>query len=108
MYLQNSHEPKDSYIDVSQNYELQTALRLGYMFLEVFFTAPHGTTSVSYTHLLVPPGITGVWQVSGRSDTTYEERVLMDSWYVHNWSVWIDIVYLLKTVLVVCKAKGAY
>ena len=35
---------------------------------------------------LVPPGITGVWQVSGRSDTTYEERVLMDSWYVHNWS----------------------
>ena len=57
---------------------------------------------------LVPPGITGVWQVSGRSDTTYEERVLMDSWYVHNWSVWIDIVYLLKTVLVVYKAKGAY
>ena len=44
LYLQNSHEPKDSYIDVSQNYELQTALRLGYMFLEVFFTAPHGTT----------------------------------------------------------------
>lgn len=44
LYLQNSHEPKVSYIDVSQNYELQTALRLGYMFLEVFFTAPHGTT----------------------------------------------------------------
>lgn len=57
---------------------------------------------------LVPPGITGVWQVSGRSDTTYEERVLMDSWYVHNWSVWIDIVYLLKTVLAVAKSKGAY
>ncbi|WP_449187809.1 undecaprenyl-phosphate galactose phosphotransferase WbaP [Veillonella sp.] len=57
---------------------------------------------------LVPPGITGVWQVSGRSDTTYEERVLMDSWYVHNWSVWIDIVYLLKTALVVVKLKGAY
>lgn len=44
LYLQNSHEPKVSYIDVSQNYELQTVLRLGYMFLEVFFTAPHGTT----------------------------------------------------------------
>lgn len=44
LYLQNSHEPTDSYIDVFQNYELQTALRLGYMFLEVFFTAPHGTT----------------------------------------------------------------
>ena len=57
---------------------------------------------------LVPPGITGVWQVSGRSDTTYEERVLMDSWYVHNWSVWIDIVYLVKTVFAVVKSKGAY
>ena len=57
---------------------------------------------------LVPPGITGVWQVSGRSDTTYEERVLMDSWCVHNWSVWIDIVYLVKTVLAVLKGKGAY
>ena len=44
LYLQNSLEPMDSYINVSQNYELQTALRLGYMFLEVFFTAPHGTT----------------------------------------------------------------
>lgn len=44
LYLQNSLEPTDSYINISQNYELQTALRLGYMFLEVFFTAPHGTT----------------------------------------------------------------
>ncbi|WP_251454381.1 sugar transferase [Veillonella intestinalis] len=57
---------------------------------------------------LVPPGITGVWQVSGRSDTTYEERVRMDSWYVHNWSVWIDIVYLVKTVKIVLQGKGAY
>ena len=57
---------------------------------------------------LVPPGITGVWQVSGRSDTTYDERVQMDSWYVHNWSVWIDIVYLVKTVLAVVRGKGAY
>ena len=57
---------------------------------------------------LVPPGITGVWQVSGRSDTTYEERVQMDSWYVHNWSVWIDIVYLAKTVTAVILKKGAY
>ena len=57
---------------------------------------------------LVPPGITGVWQVSGRSDTTYDERVRMDSWYVHNWSVWVDIVYLVKTISVVIKRKGAY
>lgn len=57
---------------------------------------------------LVRPGITGVWQVSGRSDTTYDERVQMDSWYVHNWSVWIDIVYLIRTVEAVLKRKGAY
>lgn len=59
-------------------------------------------------YYLVPPGITGMWQVSGRSDTTYDERVAMDSWYVRNWSVWIDIVYLLKTVKVVFERKGAY
>lgn len=57
---------------------------------------------------LVPPGITGMWQVNGRSDTTYEERVSMDSWYVRNWSVWIDIIYLVKTIMVVIKGKGAY
>ncbi len=57
---------------------------------------------------LVPPGITGVWQVSGRSDTTYDERVQMDSWYVHNWSVWIDIVYLIRTFGAVLLRKGAY
>lgn len=57
---------------------------------------------------LVPPGITGMWQVNGRSDTTYEERVQMDSWYVRNWSVWIDMMYLLKTFRVVIAEKGAY
>lgn len=57
---------------------------------------------------LVPPGITGMWQVNGRSDTTYDERVRMDSWYVRNWSVWIDLVYLLKTVKVVVSGRGAY
>ncbi len=61
-----------------------------------------------HDYYLVPPGITGMWQVSGRSDTTYEERVAMDSWYVRNWSVWIDVMYLLKTFKVVIKGKGAY
>ena len=56
----------------------------------------------------MPPGITGMWQVNGRSDTTYEQRVEMDSWYVRNWSVWIDMVYLLKTFKVVLERKGAY
>lgn len=56
----------------------------------------------------VLPGITGMWQVSGRSDTTYPERVAMDTWYVRNWSVWIDIMYLFKTVKAVIAEKGAY
>lgn len=57
---------------------------------------------------LVRPGITGIWQVNGRSDTTYDERVAMDSWYVRNWSIWIDLFYLLKTVKVVLSGRGAY
>ena len=59
-------------------------------------------------YLMVKPGITGMWQVSGRSDIDYEERVLLDSWYVRNWSVWIDIVMLFKTFKVVLLRKGAY
>lgn len=59
-------------------------------------------------YCMVPPGITGLWQVSGRSNTTYEERVALDCWYVRNWSPWLDIVILLKTVKVVLKKEGAY
>ena len=59
-------------------------------------------------YFMVLPGITGMWQVSGRSDTTYEERVEMDTWYVRNWSVWIDMLYLFKTFKAVVTAKGAY
>ena len=59
-------------------------------------------------YYLVRPGITGMWQVSGRSDTTYKERVQMDSWYVRNWSVWIDVVMLFRTFKVVIKREGAY
>lgn len=61
-----------------------------------------------HDYYLVPPGITGIWQVNGRSDTSYPERVAMDTWYVRNWSVWIDSIYLLKTIKVVLKGKGAY
>ena len=59
-------------------------------------------------YYMVLPGITGMWQVSGRSDTTYEERVAMDTWYVRNWSIWVDLMYLFKTVKAVVMAKGAY
>ncbi len=59
-------------------------------------------------YYMVLPGITGMWQVSGRSNTTYPERVAMDTWYVRNWSVWIDIMYLFKTVKAVVTLRGAY
>ena len=59
-------------------------------------------------YLMVRPGITGLWQVSGRSDTTYDERVQMDSWYVRNWSVWLDVMLLWRTVKAVVMRKGAY
>ncbi len=54
------------------------------------------------------PGITGYWQVSGRNDVSFQERVTMDTWYVRNWSVWLDIMYLAKTFTVVLFGKGAY
>lgn len=59
-------------------------------------------------YLMVKPGITGMWQVSGRSDTGYKERVQLDSWYVRNWTVWLDAILLFKTVKVVLLGKGAY
>jgi undecaprenyl-phosphate galactose phosphotransferase len=57
---------------------------------------------------MVKPGITGLWQISGRSDLTYAERVNLDSWYSKNWSLWYDIVILCKTLRVVTQRYGAY
>lgn len=56
----------------------------------------------------VRPGITGLWQVSGRNDVSYAERVQMDSWYVRNWSLWHDIAIICKTFPAVLKRSGAY
>ena len=58
--------------------------------------------------LSVVPGLTGMWQVSGRSDTGYEERISLDTYYIQNWSIWLDIWILIKTVWVVINGKGAY
>lgn len=55
----------------------------------------------------VPPGVTGLWQVSGRSSTSYDYRIALDSWYVRNWNLWLDIVILFKTIRVVLKREGA-
>lgn len=59
-------------------------------------------------YLRVKPGITGLWQVSGRNDTTYETRVALDTWYVQNWSVYNDLVILFKTIKVVIGRDGSY
>jgi Undecaprenyl-phosphate galactose phosphotransferase WbaP len=66
-----------------------------------------------YTHRFhlygkLKPGMTGLWQVSGRNDTTYAERVDFDSYYVRNWSIWLDLVILSRTSLVVFFGRGAY
>lgn len=59
-------------------------------------------------YLMVRPGITGLWQISGRSNTSYEFRVAKDTWYVLNWSLWLDIIIMLKTPIVVFRQEGAY
>lgn len=58
--------------------------------------------------LSVSPGLSGMWQISGRSDTGYEERISFDTYYIQNWSIWLDIWILIKTVWVVLRGKGAY
>ncbi len=58
--------------------------------------------------LSVKPGLSGLWQTSGRSDTVYEERITLDTYYIQNWSIWLDIWILTKTIGVVIKGKGAY
>ena len=59
-------------------------------------------------YLMVKPGITGMWQVRGRNNTRYSQRVLLDSWYVRNWSVWLDVMLLWRTGKIVLQCKGAY
>ncbi|MFN7919156.1 MAG: undecaprenyl-phosphate galactose phosphotransferase WbaP [Bryobacteraceae bacterium] len=56
----------------------------------------------------VPVGITGLWQVSGRNNTTYQERVLLDAHYARNWSIWLDLCILFQTIEAVLLRRGAY
>jgi len=58
--------------------------------------------------LTVKPGITGKWQVSGRSDVSYQERVRLDMFYIRNWNIWLDIQILLQTIPAVISRRGAY
>jgi exopolysaccharide biosynthesis polyprenyl glycosylphosphotransferase len=58
--------------------------------------------------LTVRPGITGLWQVSGRSDVSYEERVRLDMHYIRNWTIWLDLQLLMQTLPAVVRGRGAY
>lgn len=64
-----------------------------------------GSTLKEY--MSVRPGLTGLWQVSGRNETSFMQRVHWDNWYVRNWSLWGDIVILIKTPFVLITGKGA-
>jgi exopolysaccharide production protein ExoY len=68
--------------------------------------AKYGKYFRTYSHAL--PGITGLWQVSGRCDVDYPERVMLDVQYVEQWSLWMELKILLKTVFVILHSKGAY
>lgn len=54
------------------------------------------------------PGITGMWQTHGRSETDFEERLILDEYYFRNWSLWLDVVIIIKTIKNVIRKKGAY
>jgi lipopolysaccharide/colanic/teichoic acid biosynthesis glycosyltransferase len=61
-----------------------------------------------HRRLLVKPGMTGLWQVSGRSDLSWAESVRLDLYYVENWSPWLDLQIMARTVLAVAGGRGAY
>jgi lipopolysaccharide/colanic/teichoic acid biosynthesis glycosyltransferase len=58
--------------------------------------------------LTLMPGLTGLWQVSGRSDVAFDDMLNLDIHYVENWSLWLDLRILWQTVLIVTTGKGAY
>ena len=57
---------------------------------------------------LVLPGLTGLWQISGRADLGFDELVRLDFYYLDHWSIWLDIQVLLKTIPAVVVRRGAY
>jgi len=66
---------------------------------------PYGPTISVYQG--VRPGLTGLWQISGRSDLDYQDRINLNKWYVRNWSLWIDLTILVRTLPAVMASRGA-
>ncbi len=63
---------------------------------------------VSSKFLAIKPGLTGLWQVSGRNDISYDERIKLDIYYIENWSLWADLMILLKTFRLILRGRGGY
>jgi len=61
-----------------------------------------------HDRLKIPSGLTGLWQVMGRSDLTFDEMVMLDLYYAENWSLWLDTKIMLRTVPTVLFGSGAY
>ena len=61
-----------------------------------------------HDRLQIPSGLTGLWQVMGRSDLTFDEMVMLDLYYAENWSLWLDFKIMLRTIPTVLFARGAY
>lgn len=59
-------------------------------------------------YMRVQPGLTGLWQVSGRNTTTFQQRAVFDAYYVRNWSIWLDLYIMAKTPLVILKGEGVF
>ena len=66
------------------------------------------TLDAAHRRMLVKPGLTGLWQVSGRADLPWDESVRLDLYYVENWSLALDFMILWKTVGAVVRGTGAY
>ena len=74
-----------------------------------FCTDQHELYGESYqTYIQVRPGITGMWQISGRNASSFSERAVLDEYYVRNWSVWLDLYILARTPIAVFSRDGAY
>ena len=68
---------------------------------------PEYGNSINY-YRQARPGLTGLWQISGRSQTKFKDRAILDEWYVQNWSLWYDIAILFKTIDVIFNKRGAH
>jgi len=67
-----------------------------------------GKVAFKNTIAKVKPGITGLWQISGRSELPFNKRIALDEYYIRNWSLWLDIIILIKSIKVLFSSKGAY